>query len=435
MAKLKLLIAISIVGTLLAFTDGVRAAQLGGTLSPIDPLTGLPITTAIDGSTGASGTNANGYSPIKNTIDGSIGASGTDPSGYSPIKGTIDGSIGASPTISPVVFPVGNTLIGSGGSTYTIAPDGSVQATTPAFTLPTAPSFAVNSSNPNAFTSASFTITPSAGYTPIVFANPLAPCVADPKACAANPQATFSSLGNISATVTAAAQKTAEDYMNTAEQAGTKWLVDTATAKFQAMFPGLAGLFGGSAPTAPPKSSTTAERQIVSPASATSVVAVAEANDAAARNRAAAQIAVDVANKPNVTLSGGSNPTTENGTIIAGTFLSKGGIAASGAIMSDSNKAVKAADNAASSNPDDSLTAINNLTGVTTGLVHQMDANLDQTNKLGIVQAQLLKQTSESQDLQRKIALSEADASVAFTKRNLYADAYINGISKVKAVP
>jgi hypothetical protein len=64
-----------------------------------------------------------------------------------------------------------------------------------------------------------------------------------------------------------------------------------------------------------------------------------------------------------------------------------------------------------------------------------MDANLDQTNKLGIVQAQLLKQTSESQDLQRKIALSEADASVAFTKRNLYADAYINGISKVKAVP
>lgn len=70
-----------------------------------------------------------------------------------------------------------------------------------------------------------------------------------------------------------------------------------------------------------------------------------------------------------------------------------------------------------------------------TGSVHQNDAILNNTSKQGIVQAQLLQQTSESQDLQRKIALSEADASIAYGKRNVYLDAYIGGISRVRSQP
>ena len=432
--KLKFLSAISIAGTILASTAHAQAATLGGTLAPIDPLTGLPATTAIDGSAGANGTTI-GYSNYPNAIDGSAGASGTNANGYSPIRGTIDGSAGASTTINPDVFPAGSIVTGSSGNTYTIGANGSITQVGTGLTVPGLPSLAVTSSNPNAFTSTSFSVTPSAGYTPITFANPLAPCVANPASCAANPQTTFASFGNITSTLQASAEATAKQYTDSAKQAATDWAVKKATTWFQTTFPGLAGLFGGTASTAPPASTTAAERQVVSPASSSNIAALVDANNNANKARQAAQIAVDANNSPNVSLSSGSNPTTENGTIVAGTFLGKDATNDTINKLSDSNNVVKNSDKIAQTSEDDSLTAIQNLKSVATGIVHQNDSILDTASKQGVVQAQLLQQTSESQDLQRKIALGEADASIAYGKRNVYLDAYIGGISRVKRQP
>jgi hypothetical protein len=413
--KFKLLSAISIAGTILASTSHAQAATLGGTLAPIDPLTGLPATTA---------------------IDGSVGASPTAGQVYSNIPGTIDGSVGASPTVGTTpILPSGATLTGANGNTYTIGANGSVIPVGTGIALPGLPSLAVTSSNPNAFTSTSFTVTPSAGYTPLVFANPLAPCVANPASCAANPQTTFASFGNITSTLQASAEATAKQYTDSAKQAATDWAVKKATTWFQTAFPGLAGLFGGTASTAPPASTTAAERQIVSPASSSNVAALVDANNKAAAARRAAQIAVDANNSPNVSLSSGSNPTTENGTIVAGTFLGKDATNDTINKLSDSNNVVKNSDNLAQTSEDNSLTAIQNLKSVATGIVHQNDSILDTASKQGVIQAQLLQQTSESQDLQRKIALGEADASIAYGKRNVYLDAYIGGISRVKRQP
>jgi hypothetical protein len=413
--KLKLLSAISIVWTILASTSHARATTIGGTLAPIDPLTGLPATTP---------------------IDGSVGASPTVGQVYSNIPGTIDGSVGASPTAGKTpIFPSGTILTGANGNSYTVGANGSITPVGTGLTLPAVPSFAVSANNPNAFTSTSFTVTPSAGYTPITFANPLAPCVTSPGSCAANPQTTFASFGNITPTLKASAQTISQQYMASAQKAGTDWAVKTATAKFKSMFPGLAGLFGGKDSTAPPASSTAAERSIVSPASPANVSALIDKNNAAARSQQAAQIAVDSNNSPNVSLSSGSNPTTENGMIVTGTFLGKDAANENGVVLSDSSNVVKNSDGLAKTSEDDSLTAIQSLKSIMTGSVHQNDAVLNNTSKQGIVQAQLLQQTSESQDLQRKIALREADASIAYGKRNVYLDAYIGGISRVKSQP
>ena len=395
--KLKLLSAISIAWMILSSTSYAQAANIGGTLAPIDPLTGLPATTAIDG------------------------------------------SVGASPTIGTTpIFPSGAILTGANGNSYTVGANGSIIPIGTGLALPALPSFAVSANNPNAFTSAGFTVTPSAGYTPITFANPLAPCIANPGSCAANPQTIFASFGNITSTLQASAQAISQQYMASAQQAGTDWAVKTATAQFQSMFPGLAGLaglFGGTTPTAPPASSTAAERSIVSPSSPANVAALIQKNNDAAKARQAAQIVVDSNNSPNVSFSSGSNPTTENGTIVASTFLGKDATNENGVMLSDSNNVVKNSDKLAQTSEDDSLTAIQSLKSIVTGSVHQNDAILNNTSKQGIVQAQLLQQTSESQDLQRKIALGEADASIAYGKRNVYLDAYIGGISRVKSQP
>ena len=392
--KLKLLSAISIAWMILSSTSDAQAATIGGTLAPIDPLTGLPIIT---------------------TVNGSVGAT--------PIAGTTP------------IFPTGAIVTGANGNTYTISATGVATPVGAGLILPAVPSFGLNVNNPNAFTSAGFTVTPPAGYTPVVFANPLAPCVTSPGNCAANPQTIFASFGNITSTLQASAQAISQQYMASAQQAGTDWAVKTATAKFQSMFPGLAGLFGGTTPTAPPASSTAAERSIVSPSSPANVAALIQKNNDAAKARQAAQIVVDSNNSPNVSFSSGSNPTTENGTIVASTFLGKDATNENGVMLSDSNNVVKNSDKLAQTSEDDSLTAIQNLKSIMTGSVHQNDAILNNTSKQGIVQAQLLQQTSESQDLQRKIALGEADASIAYGKRNVYLDAYIGGISRVKAQP
>ena len=395
--KLKLLSAISIAWMILSSTSDAQAATIGGTLAPIDPLTGLPIITTVNGS--------------------------VEPT---PIAGTTP------------IFPTGATVTGANGNTYTISATGVATPVGAGLILPAVPSFGLNVNNPNAFTSAGFTVTPPAGYTPVVFANPLAPCVTSPGNCAANPQTIFASFGNITSTLQASAQAISQQYMASAQQAGTDWAVKTATAQFQSMFPGLAGLaglFGGTTPTAPPASSTAAERSIVSPSSPANVAALIQKNNDAAKARQAAQIVVDSNNSPNVSFSSGSNPTTENGTIVASTFLGKDATNENGVMLSDSNNVVKNSDKLAQTSEDDSLTAIQNLKSIMTGSVHQNDAILNNTSKQGIVQAQLLQQTSESQDLQRKIALSEADASVAYGKRNVYLDAYIGGISRVKAKP
>jgi hypothetical protein len=428
--QLKFLSAISIVGTILASAAHAQAATLG----PIDPLTGLPATQAIDGSAGTNGTTI-GYSSYPNAIDGSAGANGTNANGYSPIRGTIDGSAGASTTISPYVFPAGSTITGSSGNTYTIAADGSVTPVGTGLVAPALPSLTVTSSNPNAFTATSFTVAPAAGSTPIVFTNPLAPCVANPASCASNPQTTFASFGNLTPTLQASAEATAKQYTDSAKQAATDWAMKKATTWFQTTFPGLAGLFGGTASTAPPASTTAAERQVISPASSSNVAALVDANNKADAARRAAQIAVDANNSPNVSLSSGSNPTTENGTIVARTFLGKDATNDTINKLSDSSNVVKNSDKLAQTSEDDSLTAIQNLKSVATGIVHQNDSILDISSKQGLVQAQLLQQTSESQELQRKIALSEADASIAYGKRNVYLDAYIGGISRVKRQP
>ena len=392
--KLKLLSAISIAWMILSSTSDAQAATIGGTLAPIDPLTGLPIITTVNGS--------------------------VEPT---PIAGTTP------------IFPTGATVTGANGNTYTISATGVATPVGAGLILPAVPSFGLNVNNPNAFTSAGFTVTPPAGYTPVVFANPLAPCVTSPGNCAANPQTIFASFGNITSTLQASAQAISQQYMASAQQAGTDWAVKTATAQFQSMFPGLAGLFGGTTPTAPPASSTAAERSIVSPSSPANVAALIQQNNDAAKARQAAQIAVDSNNSPNVSFSSGSNPTTENGTIVASTFLGKDATNENGVMLSDSNNVVKNSDRLAQTSEDDSLTALQSLKSIMTGSVHQNDAILNNTSKQGIVQAQLLQQTSESQDLQRKIALSEADASVAYGKRNVYLDAYIGGISRVKAKP
>ena len=392
--KLKLLSAISIAWMILSSTSDAQAATIGGTLAPIDPLTGLPIITTVNGS--------------------------VEPT---PIAGTTP------------IFPTGATVTGANGNTYTISATGVATPVGAGLILPAVPSFGLNVNNPNAFTSAGFTVTPPAGYTPVVFANPLAPCVTSPGNCAANPQTIFASFGNITSTLQASAQAISQQYMASAQQAGTDWAVKTATAQFQSMFPGLAGLFGGTTPTAPPASSTAAERSIVSPSSPANVAALIQKNNDAAKARQAAQIVVDSNNSPNVSFSSGSNPTTENGTIVASTFLGKDATNENGVMLSDSNNVVKNSDKLAQTSEDDSLTAIQNLKSIMTGSVHQNDAILNNTSKQGIVQAQLLQQTSESQDLQRKIALSEADASIAYGKRNVYLDAYIGGISRVKSQP
>ena len=395
--KLKLLSAISIAWMILSSTSDAQAATIGGTLAPIDPLTGLPIITTVNGS--------------------------VEPT---PIAGTTP------------IFPTGATVTGANGNTYTISATGVATPVGAGLILPAVPSFGLNVNNPNAFTSAGFTVTPPAGYTPVVFANPLAPCVTSPGNCAANPQTIFASFGNITSTLQASAQAISQQYMASAQQAGTDWAVKTATAQFQSMFPGLAGLaglFGGTTPTAPPASSTAAERSIVSPSSPANVAALIQKNNDAAKARQAAQIVVDSNNSPNVSFSSGSNPTTENGTIVASTFLGKDATNENGVMLSDSNNVVKNSDRLAQTSEDDSLTALQSLKSIMTGSVHQNDAILNNTSKQGIVQAQLLQQTSESQDLQRKIALSEADASVAYGKRNVYLDAYIGGISRVKAKP
>ena len=395
--KLKLLSAISIAWMILSSTSDAQAATIGGTLAPIDPLTGLPIITTVNGS--------------------------VEPT---PIAGTTP------------IFPTGATVTGANGNTYTISATGVATPVGAGLILPAVPSFGLNVNNPNAFTSAGFTVTPPAGYTPVVFANPLAPCVTSPGNCAANPQTIFASFGNITSTLQASAQTISQQYMASAQQAGTDWAVKTATAQFQSMFPGLAGLaglFGGTTPTAPPASSTAAERSIVSPSSPANVAALIQKNNDAAKARQAAQIVVDSNNSPNVSFSSGSNPTTENGTIVASTFLGKDATNENGVMLSDSNNVVKNSDRLAQTSEDDSLTALQSLKSIMTGSVHQNDAILNNTSKQGIVQAQLLQQTSESQDLQRKIALSEADASVAYGKRNVYLDAYIGGISRVKAKP
>ena len=395
--KLKLLSAISIAWMILSSTSDAQAATIGGTLAPIDPLTGLPIITTVNGS--------------------------VEPT---PIAGTTP------------IFPTGAIVTGANGNTYTISATGVATPVGAGLILPAVPSFGLNVNNPNAFTSAGFTVTPPAGYTPVVFANPLAPCVTSPGNCAANPQTIFASFGNITSTLQASAQAISQQYMASAQQAGTDWAVKTATAQFQSMFPGLAGLaglFGGTTPTAPPASSTAAERSIVSPSSPANVAALIQQNNDAAKARQAAQIAVDSNNSPNVSFSSGSNPTTENGTIVASTFLGKDATNENGVMLSDSNNVVKNSDKLAQTAEDDSLTALQSLKSIMTGSVHQNDAILNNTSKQGIVQAQLLQQTSESQDLQRKIALSEADASVAYGKRNVYLDAYIGGISRVKAQP
>ena len=395
--KLKLLSAISIAWMILSSTSDAQAATIGGTLAPIDPLTGLPIITTVNGS--------------------------VEPT---PIAGTTP------------IFPTGATVTGANGNTYTISATGVATPVGAGLILPAVPSFGLNVNNPNAFTSAGFTVTPPAGYTPVVFANPLAPCVTSPGNCAANPQTIFASFGNITSTLQASAQAISQQYMASAQQAGTDWAVKTATAQFQSMFPGLAGLaglFGGTTPTAPPASSTAAERSIVSPSSPANVAALIQKNNDAAKARQAAQIVVDSNNSPNVSFSSGSNPTTENGTIVASTFLGKDATNENGVMLSDSNNVVKNSDKLAQTSEDDSLTAIQSLKSIMTGSVHQNDAILNNTSKQGIVQAQLLQQTSESQDLQRKIALGEADASIAYGKRNVYLDAYIGGISRVKSQP
>lgn len=301
--KLKLLSAISIAWMILSSTSHAQAATIGGTLAPIDPLTGLPATTAIDG------------------------------------------SVGASPTIGTTpIFPSGAILTGANGNSYTVGANGSIIPIGTGLALPALPSFAVSANNPNAFTSAGFTVTPSAGYTPITFANPLAPCIANPGSCAANPQTIFASFGNITSTLQASAQAISQQYMASAQQAGTDWAVKTATAQFQSMFPGLAGLaglFGGTTPTAPPASSTAAERSIVSPSSPANVAALIQKNNDAAKARQAAQIVVDSNNSPNVSFSSGSNPTTENGTIVASTFLGKDATNENEVMLSDSNNVVK----------------------------------------------------------------------------------------------
>ncbi|WP_373543517.1 hypothetical protein [Chamaesiphon sp.] len=390
--KLKLIGATSIAWAILAFTARAQAANLGGTLNPINPVTGLPINSVV-----------------------------------------VVPNVGTTP-----VLPTGSIpIIGSNGNTYTVNANGIVEPTGTPLALPTLPSFTLNSSNPDAFTSTGFTVTPTVG-SPIIIANPLAPCLQDPASCAANPETTFASFGNITSTLQASAQAVAQQYMVSAQQAATDWVIQTATAQFQSMFPGLAGLaglFGGTTPTAPPTSSTAAERSIVSLSSPANIVALIQKNNDAAKARLTAQIAVDSNNSPTVSFLGGADPTTENGKIAAGVFLGKEATNENGVMISDSNNVVKNSDRLAQISEDDSLTAIQNLKAVMTGSVHQNDAILNNTSKQGIVQAQLLQQTSESQDLQRKVALNEADASTAYQKRNVYLSSYIDGISRVTSQP
>jgi len=79
--KLKLLSAVSIAWMILSSTSHAQAATIGGTLAPIDPLTGLPIITTVNGS--------------------------VEPT---PIAGTTP------------IFPTGATVTGANGNTYTRLP-------------------------------------------------------------------------------------------------------------------------------------------------------------------------------------------------------------------------------------------------------------------------------------------------------------------------